>query len=331
MREIHPDAETLARYVRGELGREPRRELERHLMGCAACQKAVDDIQAPPGQGGVVRWQGHRFEERRARREDRTARKENLGGVMRGLGRIVGTFAEKRVEELLRASEHERRALIRDEEEVRTLPVCELLEARCREAWIDDPEEAVELAKLALGIAGKLDIRTYGAERVEHAKAVAWMHLGNSYRIAAARQRKSRPGLEVAEGRPEQKAGEDDAYPPIVLPRFSIGERPAVSPEAEMALWELRDACLDRGLGFDAALVTLELALVYLRQGREPDTRDLAQESVPLFEEKGAQKYVTDAMRFLRDAAQKNEPLTPSLLTRMAELLQRQRNDPRHR
>ena len=331
MREIHPDAETLARYVRGELGREPRRALERHLMGCATCQKAVDEIQAAPGRGGVVRWQGHRFEERRARWEDRKEQKENLGGVMRGLGNLVGMFAEKRVQELLRASEHERRALIRDEEEVRTLPVCELLEARCREAWLDDPEEAVELAKLALRIAEKLDLRTYGADRVEHAKALAWMHLGNSYRIAAVRRRTSRPGREVAEGRPDREAGEDDAYPPIVPRRFSIGERPAASPEAETALWELRDACLERGLGFDAALVTLELALVYLRQGREADVRDLAKESVPLFEEKGAQSYVTDAMRFLRDAAQKPEPLTPSLLTRMAELLQRQRNDPRHR
>ena len=331
MSEPHPDAETLVRYVRGDLGREPRRTLERHLMGCSACQKAVDEIQAEPGRGGVVRWQGHRFEERRAKWEGRKERKENLGGVMRGLGSLVGIFAEKRVLELLRASEHERRALIRDEEEVRSLPVFELLEARCREAWLDDPEEAVELAKLALRIAEKLDLRTYGAERIEHAKALAWVHLGNSYRIAAASRRTSRPALEIAEDRTE-RSGEDDAYPEIVPRRFSIGERRAASAEAETALWELRDAFLDRGLGFDAALVTLELALVLLRQGGEEGVRDLAEETVALFEERGAQPYVIDAMRFLRDAGpREGRPLTPDLLTRMAELLQRQRNDPRHR
>ncbi len=331
MSDIHPDPETLARYVRGELGRDPRRELERHLMGCSACQKAADEIQAEPGQAGVVRWLGHRFEERRARWEDRKERKENLGGVMRGLGNLVGAFAEKRVLELLRASEHERRALIRDEAEVRTLPVCELLEARCREAWLDDPEEAVELAKLALRIAERLDPGTYGAERVEHAKALAWVHLGNSYRIASAGRRPSRPALGIAEDR-RGRSGEDDAYPEIVPRRFSVRERPAASTEAETALWELRDAFLERGLGFDAALVTLELAMALLRQGREGEVRDLAVETVALFEEREAQPYATDAMRFLRDAAlREGTPLRPDLLVRMVELLQHQRNDPRHR
>lgn len=341
MTEIHPEVETLARYVRGELGRDDRRQLERHLMGCSSCQRKVDEIPAEPGGPGVVRWLGHRFAERRARWAERQERRESLSGVMRGLGDILGILAEKRVLELLRASEHERRAMIRDDEEVRTLHVCELLEARCREAWFEDPEEAVELARLAQRIAGRLDVEAYGAERVEHAKAMAWTHLGSSYRIASAHRRSHRPVLEVAEGRPARSTEDaegEDAYPEIVPPRLSLGEAPAASREArealeaETALWEMRDAFLDRGLGFDAALVTLDLALVLLRQGREEEVRELAEETVALFEERGARPYVTDAMRFLRDASRQEEPpLTPDLVAKMAEFLQRQRNDPRHR
>jgi hypothetical protein len=321
----HPDLEALTRFVRGSLGRERRREVERHLAECPVCSERLESIPPAPGPETVVRWRAHLFEERRRRREQGEEREKNLQQTMRGIGNIIGAVAEKQVHELLAASEHERRAMIRKEESFRTLALCELLEARCRAAWFEDPEEAVELAKLAAAVAERLDFGVYGGDRVENAKAMAWMHLGNAFRIAAEWQRAQENVSEVAEARPEgfqRMDAELQSLTDPALPRYEI----------DAALWEMRDAFLDRGMGFDAVLVTLDLAADYLREGRADDVRRMLDESLPRFEERGIQPYTLDAVRFLRDAVHRGEPqLTPELLARMAGLLQRVRNDPQHR
>lgn len=320
----HPDLETLTRFVRGTLGNARRRELESHLAGCPSCREALDTIPPAPGPEMVVKWRAHLFEERRRRREQGEESRRDAGETLRGVGAIIGALAEKQVQELLAASEHERRLLIRNEESFRTLALCELLEARCRAAWFVDPEEAVELARLAAFIAERLDLGVYGAGRVENAKAMAWMHLGNAFRIAAEWRKTQENVSQVAEARPGSR---ETAEPPQILsdaalPRYEI----------DTALWEMRDAFLERGMGFDAVLVTLDLAAESLREGRVDGFRRMVEESVPLFEERGLQPYTIDAVRFLRDAIRSGEPqLAPDLLTRMITLLQRARNDPQHR
>ena len=314
----HPDLETLTRFVRGTLGGERRREIELHLAECPICRERLEEIPPAPGPETVVRWRAHLFEERRRQREQGEESQRNLQQTMRGIGNAIGALAEKQVQELLAASEHERRSMIRKEESFRTLALCELLEARCRAAWFEDPEEAVELARLAAAVAERLDFGVYGGDRVENAKAMSWMHLGNAFRIAAEWRSTQESASQVAEG--VQTLGGLLSDP--ALPRYEI----------DAALWELRDAFLERGMGFDAVLVTLDLAADYLREGRAKDIRRMLDESVPRFEERGIQPYAVDALRFLRDAVQSGEPpLTPDLLTRTASLLQRVRNDPQHR
>jgi hypothetical protein len=320
----HPDLETLTRFMRGTLGNARRRELESHLAGCATCRETLEAIPPAPGPETVVKWRAHLFEERRRRREQGEESRRDADQTLRGVGAVIGALAEKQVQELLAASEHERRLLIRNEESFRTLALCELLEARCRAAWFVDPEEAVELARLAALVAERLDLGVYGAERVENAKAMAWMHLGNAFRIAAEWRKTQENVSQVAEAQPFEV---DSAEPPQILsdaalPRYEI----------DTALWEMRDAFLERRMGFDAVLVTLDLAADSLREGREDGFRRMVEESVPLFEESGLQPYTVDAVRFLRDAVRSGEPrLTPDLLTRMITLLQRARNDPQHR
>ncbi|HYU31706.1 MAG TPA: zf-HC2 domain-containing protein [Thermoanaerobaculia bacterium] len=316
----HPDLEVLTRFVRGTLGSERRRELEQHLAECSICRERLESIPPAPGPETVVKWRAHLFEERRRRREEDEESRRNLDQTTRGIGNIIGAMAEKQIHELLAASEHERRLLVRTEESFHTLALGELLEARCRAAWFADPDEAVELAKLAVLVAERLDVGIYGADRVENAKAMAWMHLGNAFRIAADWQRARDNASEVAEARPAGTEAQSLTDPAI--PRYEINA----------ALWEMREAFLDRGMGFDAVLVTLDLASDSLREGRTDDFRRLLEESVPRFEERGIEPYTVDAVRFLRDAVQRGEPrLTPDLLTRMATILQRVRNDPQHR
>ena len=89
----------------------------------------------------------------------------------------------------------------------------------------------------------------------------------------------------------------------------------------EAALRETRDACLERGLEYDAALVTLDLASALLRGDRPYEIAPLAEEAAGLFSE----PYLADAMRFLQGSAEEEE-VTPELMGRMALLLQRRRS-----
>jgi Putative zinc-finger len=315
----HPDLETLTRFVRGTLARERRHVLEVHLAECASCRERLEAIPPAPGPETVVRWRAHVFEDSRRRREQGEEKQRNVDQTMRGIGNIIGALAEKQVLELLAASEHERRLLIHKQESFRTLALCELLEARCRAAWFVDPDEAVDLARLAVLVAERLDMSVYGGDPVENAKAMAWMHLGNAFRIAAEWRQTRESVTRVADS---ESAGAPHVLADPALPRYEI----------DTALWEMRDAFLERGMGFDAVLVILDLAADYLREGRGEDVRRMVEESVPQFEERGIQPYTIDAVRFLRDAIQNGEPqLTPDLLTGMATLLHRVRNDPQHR
>jgi hypothetical protein len=324
---VHPGAETLARYARGELPRAESRELERHLMACLDCQKEIDRLSAG---AGTVRWQAHRF--RPARKDPDPAdpakaaeRRKELADTLQALGDIIGIVGERELEELLRLPEHQRRARLRDDERLRHLHLCELLEARCRAAWIEAPAEAVELARMAVLLADRLDPETYGAKRLRDVRAVAWLHLGNAFRIVSEA---AEPPEETAPAEPEApEAPEDsDAYPEIRPQTFLIREATHLA-EAEDALIETRDAFLQRHMGFDAALTTLELAMLYEEQGRAGDLQRLAQEAVPLFESHGVPVYTVDAMRFLRDRLD-SEGVSLDLLETMHTFLQRRRNDP---
>lgn len=312
----HLDPGTLERYVRGELGREPRRDLERHLAGCPACQAAVDALPVPAGDprhpGNTVRWQGHRFAARRAAQEQEERRQENLDGVLEALGPIVAAVNRSELGELLAADDLRRRTLIRGDPRFRSLALSGLLQARCRAAWPVDPETAVESAKLAVLVAERLAAEG-GGEPAEVARAMALMHLGEAFRVAA--EARQLPAGQVADG-------------PAAAGSWEIGEPRSWS--TEQALWDLRDAFLARGMGFDAALVCLDLAALFLRQGREDDLRRMAGGSVPLFLEQGADPYLIEALLFLRDGERRQgRPLTLGLLGEMARLVQDARHDPR--
>jgi hypothetical protein len=314
MPEDHPPGEDLERYVRGELGREPRRVLEGHLAGCPACQSTVDALPVP---AGPVRWQAHRFAARRLAHKRDEERRENLEGVLGALGPIIAAVSRGELADLLDADEIRRRALIRQEPRFRSLALCALLEARCRAVWLDDPPEAVEAAKLAVLIAERLAAEG-SAEPAGEARAMALMHLGNAYRVAAE-QRRRLPG-ELFDGR--RDGGRDGGS--AGQPAGQAAEMSGSSWEAEAALWELRDAYLARGMALDAALVCLDLAAAFLRGGRQGELRRMAEESVPLFLAAGADAFATDALRVLLD-----RPVTADLLGKMARVLEEARHDPR--
>ena len=360
--EKHPTDETLAQYACGEISREEGRALEQHLMTCLDCQRKVDALPGALRAGNAVQWAGHRFrpdpqkeKEKQAMNEAERQRQENLRGMLRALGDIVGSMGGKEMRQLLEESEIGRRKLIQNESRYHSIHLCELLLGRCRAAWIDDPGSAVELAKLAALIVEKLDPEMYGSRSVRNLKAMVWKHLGNSFRVASAagivtpvevmdrierleEEPEAAPAMDAMDAMGAMDAMDamdamsvmdDDEYPEIEIPSLAVAESAHLT-EAEGALFEIRDAFLERGMGFDAALVTLELATLYLRQGHGGFLHTLATEALPHFEAaemRGVLSYTTDAIRFLRDNAAAGK-VTPEVLDRMCHLLQRRRNDP---
>lgn len=97
--------------------------------------------------------------------------------------------------------------------------------------------------------------------------------------------------------------------------------------EAAEALSELREAFLRDGITFDAALVSLDLATVYLRQRRIEETKRLAAEMIPVFQSREVHREALAALIVFQRAAEM-EQLTVGLLEEIGAYLQQARRDP---
>lgn len=93
--------------------------------------------------------------------------------------------------------------------------------------------------------------------------------------------------------------------------------------EAEASYRQVRRGFLRLGRAFDGAIVTLELALLLLEQGRTAEVASLAQEIHPIFEREGVHREAQAAVLLLRDAAAQ-ERLTALMVI---QLLGRLRGD----
>ncbi len=264
--------------MRGELPRARGRQLESHLAGCVTCQAAVAAVAAAgEAAGSALRWRAHRFAApaEAAAVPPVSSAAADRRALLRGLGVAADAFGAGLLGELLAASEHRRRALVARDPRFASLPLAERLARACRAAWLDDPAAAVELARLGVAVASRLDAGLYGAAPVAAARALAWSHLGNSYRVASAWSGGPRGGsaaFEVAEAGsdapPESGSAADGDYPLPRVEASSIGDagRLGGPPLAAVrdALDDTLEAALTRRLPFEAALVVLDLVALDL-------------------------------------------------------------------
>jgi tetratricopeptide (TPR) repeat protein len=127
----------------------------------------------------------------------------------------------------------DRRRLVEEQPRFRALMLCDLLLERSREAgFTDDPATAIELAELAVTVSGRLDTEHYGEALVEDARARAWGHLGNAFRIAND-LRQAEEALRKAEEHHEQ--GGEDAYLGAEILSFKSSLRNAQGRHMEAA------------------------------------------------------------------------------------------------
>jgi tetratricopeptide (TPR) repeat protein len=321
--------------------------------------------------------------------------------------------------------------------------LCDLLLDRSREAGFTDPGTAVELADLAVVVSGRLDAEHYGEALVEDAKARAWGHLANAFRITND-LRQAEEALRKAEEHHER--GGEDAYlgaeilgfksslrnaqgrhmeaaalldPAIRIYReakdrhregrtiikkasslsyagrnahairlvrrglakidifeeprllvfarhnligylnevgrheealrslsetrglyLQLGERSTLvrlrwlegkilrelgrTDEAEAAFREVRDELIGLGLGLDAALVSLDLAMILLERGDSGELKRLAAEMIPVFESRDDHQKALAAFLLFQKAAEA-EQVTLGLLQEMATSLEQTR------
>ena len=78
-----------------------------------------------------------------------------------------------------------------------------------------------------------------------------------------------------------------------------------------------RDGFLEKYMAFDAALVSLDLAVVYLRAGRTEEVRSLAEAMIPIFKSQEIHREALAALVMFQEAARR-EAVTLSLVERLA-------------
>jgi len=155
--EGHLSLEVLALWLSNRLEHEEvLRQIAPHLIEvCAVCRERVEEIRDL--QEEIGHWD-----------------------------ESVAVFESRQAPELLaELSEHpfeEQLKLVEEQEEMHIWGFCRLLLRQSREAVFDNPGRAVDLADLAVRIAGHLD-DAYDPHWVLDMRAQAWSYLGNARRV----------------------------------------------------------------------------------------------------------------------------------------------------
>lgn len=97
--------------------------------------------------------------------------------------------------------------------------------------------------------------------------------------------------------------------------------------EAETSFLQIRQELATDGKAHEAAMVALDLALVYLRQGRTADLAPLAEEAPQSFAAQEIHREAHAAMLLFRDAVRQKQ-VTAELIAKLRTYLERARTNP---
>ena len=88
--------------------------------------------------------------------------------------------------------------------------------------------------------------------------------------------------------------------------------------EAILRLSRVRQEFTVRGISYNAALASLDLAVLYLEEGRTREVKDLAREMAEIFKAQGIAREALAALTLFVEAAQK-EKATVELVRRVIQ------------
>lgn len=107
-----------------------------------------------------------------------------------------------------------------------------------------------------------------------------------------------------------------------------IARRAGRGDEAEQRLRSLLPQFVERGLGYEASIAMLDLAALYLEQGKPSEIRGLADDMLPVFLAQDIHRHAVAALVAFQQAAAADR-VSPVLLREIASYLQRARKNPR--
>jgi tetratricopeptide (TPR) repeat protein len=104
----------------------------------------------------------------------------------------------------------------------------------------------------------------------------------------------------------------------------AAAERPA---QAELAYREVRDAYVSQAMPYDAAVASLELAAFYAQAGRTHAVKELAAETLPIFQAVGVHREAIAALLIFQQAAEM-EAVSLGLLKELAAYFEKASKNP---
>src|SRR4029078_11802775 len=92
--------------------------------------------------------------------------------------------------------------------------------------------------------------------------------------------------------------------------------------EAEAALEHVRGELVARGIAYDAALVTLELAILYAEQGKTKKVQEVSEHLVVMFQAQGVRREALATFKMFCEAVAQEAVTAELLRNLLAELRQ---------
>ncbi|HET9229187.1 MAG TPA: hypothetical protein VFR31_21085, partial [Thermoanaerobaculia bacterium] len=181
MTEGHPTRAVLERFVIGSLPLAEMKQVSQHLIdGCLECQKISASLWER-GAGEVA------ASPRRLQQKTPSEPDEAIDRIFRVILAREAEVARERMQgrelfdELMRHPPARQQMMVANSVRFRTRMLCEVLLEQAHEAGFREPGRAIELARLAVEIADRLQ----KGDGVEGLRARAWAQYGNALRITS--------------------------------------------------------------------------------------------------------------------------------------------------
>jgi len=176
----HVSEELFGRFFRSEISKEEAQQIIRHLLSsCAPCSELASRMISALGlfSPGAGAWE-QAYEEVFSRTLAFASAAEERLAVERLRGWAQWASLEPSTPEV-------RFAVIQNDERYHTYGFYDRLLEASRWYIRTDPAEAVDVVRLAILVAERLDRSVIGKERVADLRAAAWAALGNAKRLAS--------------------------------------------------------------------------------------------------------------------------------------------------
>ncbi len=231
--------------------------------------------------------------------------------------------AEEQVHALLAAPRAEQRGLVEIFPQLQGWAVAERLGHESVRRAAHDAAEALELAELALAVAGREEDEGLRAA----AEGYGWAFAGNARRVA-----NDFDSADAAFVRAKERWQDEGgiSWVRILWLRARIDAGQGREDQAARTLELVRREFDQRKLAYDAALASLDLAVLLLDAGRTAEVRELAFSMAWIFRAKGIRREALASLSLFDEAA-RQEVASAALARQVSAALRKTGNGPASR